>query len=151
MYVDAVDETIREIAAQHGVALGRDDPVLILQTINKRLLADSAKAQQAMLDSYKEELELISQRWGKEAKEKSERILTAALAASKDAMAKVTAEGTTGLMTEMRREIGSALSGISATLGTQIRDAQTIAKINLIAAALTLLAATLALWTMLLK
>jgi hypothetical protein len=43
---DPVEELIREIAAKHGIAVSRDDPILILQTINTRLLQDSAKAQQ---------------------------------------------------------------------------------------------------------
>ena len=35
---------IAEIAATHGVALSPDDPLLILQTINTMLLAESADA-----------------------------------------------------------------------------------------------------------
>ena len=47
---DNVDELIKEIAVKHGIAVSRDDPILILQTINNRLMQDSEKAQQAMLD-----------------------------------------------------------------------------------------------------
>ena len=72
---DPVDELIKEIAGKHGIAVGRDDPIMILQTINARLLADSAKAQQAMLERYKEELEALSARWSSDAKEKAERVL----------------------------------------------------------------------------
>jgi hypothetical protein len=48
---DPIEELIKEIAAKHGIAVSRDDPILILQTINTRLLQESAKAQQAMLIS----------------------------------------------------------------------------------------------------
>ena len=41
-----VEELIQEIALKHGITVSRDDPILILQTINKRLMEDSAKAQQ---------------------------------------------------------------------------------------------------------
>jgi hypothetical protein len=61
---DNVDELIKEIAVKHGIAVSRDDPILILQTINNRLMQDSEKAQQAMLDQYKEELEALALRWG---------------------------------------------------------------------------------------
>lgn len=54
---DQVEELIKEIAAKHGIAVSRDDPILVLQTINNRLMQDSSKAQQAQLDQYKEELE----------------------------------------------------------------------------------------------
>ena len=79
-------ELIKEIAAKHGIAVGRDDPIMILQTINARLMQDSQKAQQEMLDTFKSELEEMSHRWGIDAKGKAERILNASLAASKDAM-----------------------------------------------------------------
>ena len=80
------EELIKEIAIKHGIALGRDDPILILQTLNNRLLQASQKTQQAMLDEYKAELEDLSLRWSTEAKEKAERILNASLDASKTAM-----------------------------------------------------------------
>jgi hypothetical protein len=79
---DNVDELIKEIAVKHGIAVSRDDPILILQTINNRLMQDSEKAQQAMLDQYKEELEALALRWGVDAKDKAERILNASLLAS---------------------------------------------------------------------
>jgi hypothetical protein len=57
---DPVGQLIREIAAKHGVAVGRDDPILVLQTINAQLLEDGAKAQRDMLKTHKEELEAIA-------------------------------------------------------------------------------------------
>jgi hypothetical protein len=90
---DPIEELIKEIAAKHGIAVSRDDPILILQTINTRLLQDSAKAQQVMLDQYKEELEALALRWGNDARDKAERILNASLAASKGAMVKLMQEG----------------------------------------------------------
>ena len=68
---DQVEELIREIAAKHGIAVSRDDPILVLQTINNRLLEDGAKAQQVQLDQYKQEMEALSLRWGNDAKGKS--------------------------------------------------------------------------------
>ena len=78
---DKIEELIREIAVKHGIAVGRDDPILILQTINTRLMQDSQAAQQEILDRFKEELEAIAHRWGDDAKGKAERTLNAALAA----------------------------------------------------------------------
>ena len=43
---DKIEELIREIAVKHGIAVGRDDPILVLQTINMKLMQDSASAQQ---------------------------------------------------------------------------------------------------------
>src|SRR6476620_4830080 len=90
---DQIEELIREIATKHGIAVSRDDPILVLQTINSRLMQDSSKAQQAQLDHYKEELEALALRWGNDAKEKAERILNASLSAAKDAIDQLMQEG----------------------------------------------------------
>ena len=52
-------DLLKEIATIHGVSVTPDDPLLIIQTLNKRLMEDSAKAQQEMLDRYKEEMEAL--------------------------------------------------------------------------------------------
>ena len=38
------DALIKEIAVKHGIAVGRDDPILILHTLNNQLLQDNRKA-----------------------------------------------------------------------------------------------------------
>lgn len=139
---DPVDHLIREIAVKHGVALGRDDPILILQTLNAQLLEEGAKAQRAMLQTHKEELEAIAQRWGGDAKDKAERILSAGLAASKDAMTRAMQEGALVATVAMRTEIDQALVGITQS----IAQARALTRINLIAAALTVVAAAITLF-----
>ena len=57
-----VEELIKEIATKHGIAVGRDDPILILQTINNRLMQDSQKAQQEMLDLFKSNARSVPRR-----------------------------------------------------------------------------------------
>lgn len=46
---EKINEAIQDIAGKHGVVLGRDDPVLIFQTMNDRLLEENRKVQQEML------------------------------------------------------------------------------------------------------
>ena len=137
-----VEELIKEIAVKHGIAVGRDDPIMILQTINARLMQDSQKAQQEMLDQFKSELEEISQRWSIDAKDKAERILNASLAASKDAMVQVMLEDIKVMAASVRGEIDAALSHVSAP----IRDARRISILNVIASCITMFAAAVVLW-----
>lgn len=85
----AIDEAIKEIAVKHGVSVGRDDPILILQTMHDRLLEQQKRAQQELLDSFKSEIELISSQWKEDAKEKAEKVLNASLGASKAAMSEL--------------------------------------------------------------
>ena len=117
---DAVEELLKEIAAKHGIAVSRDDPILVLQTINSRLLLESSKAQQAQLDQYKEELEALALRWGADAKDKAERILNAALAASKETMSKAIQDSVNSTAATVRGEVDAAL----ARVADQVNDAQ---------------------------
>ena len=139
---DKIEELIREIAVKHGIAVGRDDPILILQTINTRLMQDSQAAQQEILDRFKEELEAIAHRWGDDAKGKAERTLNAALAASKAAMAKGMQDGGKAAAEAVRRELEAA----AAQLAAPIREARRVSYMNIVAAGMAVFAAALALW-----
>lgn len=139
---DKIEETIKEIAAKHGIAVGRNDPILVLQTINERLMQDSATAQQDILDRFKEELESITHRWGDDAKNRAERMLNAALAASKAAMSRTMQEGATAATEVIRREINSAALQLQGPIG----KARAAATMSIVAAVMTLLAAGVVLW-----
>lgn len=139
---DKVQEIIKEIASKHGVAVGRDDPIMILQTINERLLKDSADTQQEILNHYKEELEIIAHRWGDDAKNKAERTLNAALSAGKAAMAKGMKEGTKATTDAIEHAVNDAVAQLSAP----INQARLLSMINLAAAVMTLIAAGLVIW-----
>jgi hypothetical protein len=128
---------IKEIAVKHGIALGRDDPILILQTLNIRLLQASQKAQQALLDQYKAELEELSLRWSADAKEKAERILNASLDASKAVMEQLMRASAKEMVTTMKAEVDASLYRISGS----IKNANRIGLMNLAASCITLFAA----------
>jgi chlorite dismutase len=140
-----VDELIKEIAAKHGIAVSRDDPILVMQTINHRLMQDTSKAQQAQLDHYKEELEALALRWGTDAKSKAECILNAALSASKDAMHQAMQDNAKSTAASVRTEVDLILSRIAS----QLQDAQRIALLNIVASCITLAAAAVSLWVVL--
>ena len=131
-----LEELIKEIAAKHGIALGRDDPILILQTLNNRLLQDNQKAQQAMLDQYKEELETLSIRWSADTREKAERILNLSLESSKVAMDQLMQAGTKELLLRFTSQVDESLN----LMRYLIKNSQRIGTMNIIASCITLLA-----------
>lgn len=141
-YDDQIEALIREIAQKHGVVVGRDDPIFVLQTINHRLMQDSAKAQKVQLESLKEELEALAQRWSLDATEKSERILNASLTAGKQAMAQLMEEGAK----TSARLLADDMDGLLARLAQRLREAHQLALFNIVASCITLLAAAVALW-----
>lgn len=139
---DQIEDLIREIAAKHGIAVARDDPILVLQTINNRLLQDSAAAQQAQLTQFKEELEAVSLRWQTDAKDKAERILNAALTTSKTAMEKILNDSATANAKLTRMELNDAVEHLIQR-GREVRQT---ALINLAASCFTVTAIAIAAW-----
>lgn len=60
---DPINRIMEEVAVKHGILLDRDDPVLMVYTINQHLMEASARVQQAMLDQYRVELEANMRLW----------------------------------------------------------------------------------------
>ena len=141
---DPTDDLLKEIASKHGVALGREDPILIVQTMHARLLAESRSAQQAMLEDYRKTLEGLLDRWGAETKAKAERIVTASLTVSTETMKAQMATHTT----DVASAILNAVTEVLEQTETRMRRAQTIGYLNLLAALVTLLAAVVIYWTL---
>ena len=141
---ERTDELLKEIAAKHGVALDREDPILIVQTLHIRLLAESRHAQHAMLDDYRKTLEAMLERGGAETTAKAERIVTASLTATTETMKAEMATHTTDLARAIRKEVTEVLK----TTETQMRRATTVGYVNLLAALVTFLSAVVVYWTL---
>lgn len=125
---DKIEEIIKEIAARHGIAIGRDDPILMLHTINAQLMRENTEIQQEILDHFKSELEEIAQRWGDDARNKAERTLNAALTVSRDAMLENMQAGGEKAAAIIQREI--------QTMEMPMRVAKQVAIMNIIAGAM---------------
>lgn len=100
-----LEKIIEEVAVKHGITIGKDDPILILTTINSRLIEDSQNGQKEILAEFKAELEEVMARWGIEAKDKAERILNAALKASKEAMDQSLEQGSSKTIESIQMEL----------------------------------------------
>jgi len=128
---------IKEVAGKHGIALGKDDPILMMHTINEILMMENIQAQKIMLNEFKQDLEEVSLRWGSDAKEKSERILNASLKASKESMAQLLYENAKNISVLIQNEMQESLSRINEV----VRHAEKVAMLNILSSGLTLLAA----------
>ena len=141
---DPTDDLLKEIASKHGVALDRADPILMVQTMHIRLLAESQHAHHAMLEDYRQTLEALLDRWGAETKAKAERIVTASLTASTETMKAQMAVHTTEVASAIRKEVTAVLEQTE----TKIRTVHTIGYLNLLAALVTCVAAVVVYWTL---
>lgn len=88
---DTLDALLQLVAAKHHVLLGRDDPILILQTMNELLVAQTAAglehAQNAALAKFCDEIESNIALWTREAKGVVERSLEASCRVSTEQIA----------------------------------------------------------------
>jgi|LIDZ01.1.fsa_nt_gi hypothetical protein len=139
---DDLDNLRQEIHRVHGVSVGMDDPIMILYTLNNRLLAEGAKAQEEQLEQFKSELEGIAYQWGNDAKAKAERILNASLAASKEAMAGLMQVSAAEAANAMQAEFDKALRRAEAP----VQSARNLAALNIAASLMTLVAGVLVAW-----
>jgi hypothetical protein len=73
------DGMIAEIATRHGVAVSRDDPVMILATLNDLLAKENAEEQAEMLAQFRREMETVSEKWASNAKARAQATMTQTL------------------------------------------------------------------------
>lgn len=134
---DAIEKLIKEVAVKHGVALSKDDPILMLHTINRQLARDTQESQEIMLSAFQSQLEEVAHRWSEESKSKAERVLNASLQASKEAMAVGVQEASKLAANELGRVIKESEDSVTKVVGG-VRNASII---NLVASILVLIAA----------
>jgi hypothetical protein len=140
--VDALDEIIKEVAVKHEFALSRDDPVLLVYTIQKRLLAESADAQQLLFDQFREELEETLDNREKEIACKADRALNHGVAVARGALTAQMQHDLDKITETLRKHIAIA----QPQLLQELQKCQRASNIGLMASVLTLAAAALVLW-----
>lgn len=134
----SLDDLRREIASKHHVALGADDPILILHTVNELLTRTVARdleaAQAQALSTHRRELEVLAQRWNSNAASIGDRVLNAAAQRCSALLERASASAAASARVEFER------AGIQI-----IRRHQLASSINLCASILTLVG-SLILW-----
>lgn len=138
------DEIIKEIAIRHGIAVGRDDPIMVLNTINEILLKDSMTAQAEILSSFKSELEEAATRWDIAANEKAQKILNASLDASKKAISGILDEGIKSAIEEIQLSLKADKNSALELIHLSMKENRRVSMLNIVASALTITAAALA-------
>lgn len=127
---DPINRIMEEVAVKHGILLDRDDPVLMVYTINQHLMETSARVQQAMLDQYRVELEANVRLWEAQAGRQADKTV------------RVASEHTQELIsTVIRSEGESFLNQLKADYQMRQRGVN----LNLFASVLTLAAAAIVL------
>lgn len=112
----SVDDLIRDVASRHGVGLGKDDPLLILLTVNEHLIRDMGAAQEKALADFQRTLEQAMTRVGIETTDKAERAIAAALRAARESL--------TAQTDDIARKAGASFEAAAGkAAGTVVRAA----------------------------
>lgn len=132
-----LNDIIKEIALRNNVRLSPNDPVLIVYTLHEMLLKEQQEQQQQLLESFKSEMEALTQRWSDDTKSKSEKVLQASLDASKQAMVNAMQKNAT----ETAKAVKDEVSKVNSAIQKQIEQVKTLTWANIAASVITLAAA----------
>ena len=128
---EKIDEVIQQIASNHGIAVSKDDPIMILHTMNDRLISDSKAAQQELLDNFRSELEVTVSELSLQAKNHSDRILNTTITTSKNEIARVMEEQSNIIIERWKADLQTEFNATS----------RQTAILNIIASFITLISA----------
>jgi len=131
-----IEDLINEIATKTGVALAKNDPILILFHANRHLLGESFKSQEEMVRQFNSSVQEAQQQWVAESKLQSEKVVNVAIQAAIYEMDKLAEKRTTKLAENLATILAPALN----KLQSDINKANRVAMLNVVSAGLTLAA-----------
>lgn len=133
------DRAVSLVASVNRVRLAPDDPLLVTTTLLHDFLLQSDQHQQEAFRAFRVDLEHARLSWEEASRHRAETVLTAALEASREAMqADLAAAAHASSLT-----LSEAFREAAAPLAASVRMAYRMAWLNVLAAALTLIAATI--------
>ncbi|MCP5246319.1 MAG: conjugal transfer protein TraM [Burkholderiales bacterium] len=77
MNTDKLDALIKRIASEHGIVLAKDDPVLMMHTLNEVLLEQNELAHAELLSKYEAMLQESFNQWHSYASKKANALINA--------------------------------------------------------------------------
>ena len=137
IHAHAQDLIRREIASRHRVAVGDDDPILMLHTLNEFLIQHTAAAQQQSLAEYRQQLEISALDWAENCRVHTQRTLDHALPAIREVMDNSADEIAQQTAQQIAQELKVALSALERLA----KDAKRSATMVLVAGVLVIVAA----------
>ncbi len=140
-----IDKVIQDIASKNGIVLSKDDPIMVLHTMNERLIKDGDIAQQKLLDDFRSEVEVIINQWMVNAKNNSDRILNASILASKAEITTVMEKQSDILIEKWQSELNVGFDELIKT----IQSSRQSAILNIIASFITLISVGIAIFVFL--
>ncbi|WP_412058693.1 hypothetical protein [Bartonella sp. DGB2] len=133
---DKLEEVAQLLSRKHGISIGRDDPILMLHTMNEKIKQDNEDQQKKLLKEFQSQLQEIIQNWSEEAKYKAESIINEALRATQEEMRKEAEQATKNISENITNEITYGYE----KLADSIQQTRYLTIMNMIIASLTIIA-----------
>jgi hypothetical protein len=128
-----IQKVIQDIANIHNISIGRDDPILILHTINEMLLKRAAEVQENQLKAFQEEIQLLMKQLSEDSKDKAEKIISAALNASRANIERATSDQIDSFNNQLTKTLDGSMIEFKNILSNESAKGMQSAKISMIA------------------
>ncbi len=138
-----IEKVIQDIAKIHNISIGRDDPILILHTINEMLLKRAAEVQENQLKAFQEEIQLLMKQLSEDSKDKAEKVISAALNASRANIERATSDQIDSFNNQLTKTLDGSLIEFKTILSNESAKGMQLAKFSMIASIFALAGAVI--------
>lgn len=138
-----IQKVIQDIAKIHNISIGRDDPILILHTINEMLLKRAAEVQENQLKAFQEEIQLLMKQLSEDSKDKAEKVISAALNASRANIERATSDQIDSFNNQLTKTLNGSLIEFKTILSNESAKGMQLAKFSMIASVFALASAVI--------
>ena len=140
---NSIDDLVRKIALEHKVTLSREDPVLILHTMNKLIIEENKANQEKLLKDLGERLGQIMSGVSENSKSQVEKSVNAALTASKEISLSIIDNNSRMTIERINNSLEKAIDNAIKKIDLKSRSVKSVAYINLAASAMVLISAVI--------
>ncbi|MFY8352918.1 hypothetical protein AAEU29_20430 [Pseudoalteromonas sp. SSM20] len=137
----SIEALLHEVMVEHGVKLTKNDPVLIVHTLNKRLIESQKALQESLLNELKSNLEVLTTDWSEEAKSVAENIINSSLKASTATITQAIETSTEENKKLLKEAIEESVINIKDEISGKIKETKTVSVANIFASILTTVSA----------
>lgn len=145
-------DIIRTVAVKHGIALGKNDPILVLDTVNGLLMNKFAKKQDVLIHEFQSKLEAAADLWNKNMENKAKEMLCSMETSHRHLIGELIEQHIDPLARELAGKSGNNTIDQQRNLVIQLRGLNSQIKVMRlmltvnVAASILALAAILILW-----
>ena len=136
---NTIDDLVRKIALEHKVTLDREDPILILHTMNKIIIEENLSNQEQLLKDLGERLGQIMAGVSENSKSQVEKSVNAALTASKEISSSIIENNSRVTVEKINNALEKAVDNAIEKIVSKNKSVKSVAYINLAASAMVLI------------